>query len=84
MIKEQLQNPEPIKFSYSTDAYDPYIKEGFNPPLENKRTDFIERFPKQCKYPYGKVKVKILAMARQKAIDWSTKSHERKEYLTFN
>jgi hypothetical protein len=23
-------------------------------------------------------------MARQKAIDWSTKSHERKEYLTFN
>ena len=34
MIKEQLENPEPIKFTYSTAEYDSYIKEGFTSPDE--------------------------------------------------
>jgi hypothetical protein len=38
-----MQNPEPIKFMYSTAAYDSYIKEGFTPPLEYQRPDFKER-----------------------------------------
>jgi hypothetical protein len=41
-------------------------------------------FLSSCNTEYGPVKVKILAMVRQKAVDWSKKSHERKEYLTFN
>ena len=34
-----MQNPQPIKFMYSTAAYDSYIKEGFTSPDE--RVDLI-------------------------------------------
>jgi len=79
IIQGQMQNPEPIKFMYLTAAYDSYIKEGFTPPLEYERPDFKERdFLSSCNTEYGPVKVKILAMVRQKAVDWAKKSHERK------
>ena len=80
-----VKEPEEIQFHYDTSEYDTYEKEGFQPPQSNERFDVKEReFLKRVNLDYGKIRVKILSMVRQKAIDWSSKTHERKEYLTFN
>ena len=79
------QQPEEIQFHYDTYEYDSFEKEGFNPPPSNERFDVREReFLKRVNLDYGKVRVKILSMVRQKAVDPSTaERRERKEYLTF-
>ena len=79
------QTPEEIKFNYDLSGYTTYEQEGFQPPLPNERFDREEReFLKQVNLDYGKVKVKITSMIRQKQVDLSTgERRERKEYITF-
>ena len=80
-----VQTPEEIKFSYDLSGYTTYEQEGFQPPLPNERFDREEReFLKQVNLDYGKVKVKITNIIRQKQVDPSTNERrERKEYITF-
>jgi hypothetical protein len=84
-VRTKLREPEEINFHYDTSEFDTYAKEGFNPPLSNERFDVREReFLKRVNLDYGKIKIKILSMVRQKAVDPSTGERmERKEYLTF-
>jgi hypothetical protein len=84
-VIDQPDNPEPIKFHYSTLAYDSYAKEGFTPPGEWDRPDFRERdFLGRVNIDYGPIKVRITRMFRLKAIDYSTDKQLRKEYLYFD
>ena len=76
------QEPEEINFHYDLSGYTTFEEEGFQPPLSNERFDVKEReFLKQVNLDYGKVKVKIRAIIRQKQVDPSSgERRERKEY----
>ena len=65
-----VKEPEEIQFHYDFSEYDSFKKEGFQPPPINERFDVREReFLKRVNLDYGKVRVKILVMVRQKAVD---------------
>lgn len=71
-----------LKFTYSTDAYDSYVKEGFEPPEYFRRPDKYElRFLSAVDLTKGKVKVEITRMFRVRAQDFSSDKKEFKEYL---
>jgi hypothetical protein len=81
---EGIIKPKEIpKFSYHDGSYQSYIKEGFS--LPEVLPDRIEReFLSKVDLKYGKIKIRIHNMIRQLAIDYSTDTEEKKEYLTFN
>src|SRR5438093_4131226 len=78
----QTTEQQQLKFTYSTDAFDSYVKEGFEPPEAWRRPDKFElRFLSQVDLTKGKIKVEITRMVRLKAQDFSSDKHEFKEYL---
>ena len=79
-----VQQPEEIKFITIYQDIQLLKQEGFQPPMPNERFDVTEReFLKQVNLDYGKVRVKVRAIIRQKQVDPSTNERrERKEYLT--
>ena len=72
-----------LKFNYSTESYDSYVKEGLAPPDPWKRPDKLElRFLSQVDLSKGKIKVEITRMIRLQAQNYSTgDKREFKEYL---
>src|SRR6476619_5189275 len=69
-------------FTFDDNAYQSYIREGFEPPARapgRKEKEFLSRVDLK----HGKIKVQIRNMIRQKAIDYSTENEEEKEYLTW-
>lgn len=73
-----------LKFTYSTDTFDSYAKEGFanKAPEYHKRHDRHElRFLSSVDITKGKIKIDITRMFRLQARDYSTDKLEYKEYL---
>jgi hypothetical protein len=57
-VPGQTAEPQQLKFTYSTDAYDSYMKEGLTPPDAWKRPDKFElAFLSQVDLSKGKIKV---------------------------
>ena len=81
-LPEVTQEKPELKFTFSTDAYDSYVKEGFAPPEHNRRPDKFElRFLAGVDLTKGKVKVEITRMFRVRAQDFASEKREFKEYL---
>jgi hypothetical protein len=73
-----------LKFNYSTEAYDSYVKEGLTPPESWHRPDKFElKFLSQVDLTKGKIKVEVTRMVRLKAQDFSSDKREYKEYLVW-
>jgi hypothetical protein len=73
-----------LKFNYSTESYDSYVKEGLTPPDPWKRPDKFElKFLSQVDLTKGKIKVEITRMVRLKAQDFGSDKREFKEYLVW-
>ena len=73
----EVKLKEILKFAYNTGAYDSYLNEGFSMPI--KVPDKWEReFLSRVELNQGKIKVRILNMIRQRAIDYSTEKEEKK------
>jgi hypothetical protein len=78
----QTAEPQQLKFTYSTDAFDSYVKEGFEPPEPWRRPDKFElKFLSQVDLTKGKIKVEVTRMFRVRAQDYSSDKREFKEYL---
>ncbi len=83
-VPGQTAEPQQLKFTYSTEAYDSYVKEGLTPPDAWKRPDKFELgFLSQVDLTKGKIKVEITRMIRLKALDYGSDKREYKEYLTW-
>ncbi len=81
---QEERSKKELKFSYSTAAYDSYVKEGFEAPDVDHRPDKWEyRFLAAVDPGKGKVKVRITRMFRIRAIDYSTEKNESKDYLYY-
>src|SRR5262245_3517773 len=75
----EIQTP---KFTHSTEEYDSYEKEGFEPPQEWQRHDWQQRrFLSEVDVTKGKILVTVKTIIRQKALDETGHS---KDYLTYN
>jgi hypothetical protein len=70
-----------LKFSYSTVAYDSYAKEGFELPDMWHTDKWEDRFLSEVDPGKGKVRVRVTRMIRCLATDYSSETHENKEYL---
>ncbi len=82
--QEAERSKKELRFSYSTAAYDSYIKEGFEAPdLDHRPDKWENRFLVSVDPGKGKVKVRITRMFRIKAIDYSSEKNESKEYLYY-
>jgi hypothetical protein len=83
----QTSEPQQLKFTYSTDAFDSYVKEGFEPPEPWRRPDKFElRFLSAVDITKGKIKVEVIKvevtrMVRLRAQDFGSDKREYKEYL---
>ena len=83
-VPGQTAEPQQLKFTYSTEAYDSYVKEGLTPPELWHRPDKFElKFLSQVDLTKGKAKVEVTTMLRLKAQDFSSDKREYKEYLVW-
>jgi hypothetical protein len=83
-VAGQVKERPPLKFTYSTEAYDSYVKEGLEPPDQWHRPDKFElRFLSAVDLTKGKIKVEVTRMVRLKAQDFSSDKREYKEYLVW-
>lgn len=79
---EQIDKPD-LKFSFSTEAYDSYVKEGFEPPGPFYRPDKFElRFLNKVDITKGKIKVEITKLVRVREKDYSSETGKQ-EYRDF-
>jgi hypothetical protein len=73
-----------LRFSYSTETYDSWKKEGFTPPLPDYRNDKHEiRFMSRVDLKHGKVRVEITKLVRIRARDYSEENKDKVAYRDF-
>jgi hypothetical protein len=85
-LKTETDKPKP-KLVYNDGTYQSYIKNGFEndiPPKIEWIHKYKEDFLNRVSLEKGPIQFKYNSFMRQRVIDYNSKKHERKEFLTWS
>jgi hypothetical protein len=85
-IKPKVEQKPEVKIEYNDRSYQSYVTNGFADNIPHSISaprDRIQDFLLAVDTRQGPIERTVTTIVRLKAIDWTTKKHERKEYLYY-
>ena len=85
-VKPDIPKKPEVKIEYNNRSYESFVKNGFANSIPRSITgpyDRLQKFLSQVDLRKGPIERTVRSIVRLKAPDYSTKKHERREFLYY-